>query len=227
MRRDCNANGTKDSRPYNRAAMPVPSAGPDDQPAITPGRRPAAVLVPIYDGTDGPTVVMIRRTARGHHSGQFAFPGGRPESVDIDLCATALREAHEEVGINPADVTILGSLPTVETITTNYAITAYVGRLGSHPVLVRQPDEVAEILEIPLAAFLVPGLPLTEDWDLPLPGEPWTAPPENATPEQRRRAIRFYPWGTNRIWGATARMIEHLVIAIQTGRITPDMPSTA
>ena len=136
--------------------MTVPPAAPDDQPAITPGRRPAAVLVPIYDGPDGPTVVMIRRTARGHHSGQFAFPGGRPEAVDIDLCATATREAYEEVGINPADVTILGSLPTVETITTNYAITAYVGRLGSPPVLVRQPDEVAEILEIPLATFLAP-----------------------------------------------------------------------
>lgn len=201
--------------------MTVPPAAPDDQPAITPGRRPAAVLVPIYDGPDGPTVVMIRRTARGHHSGQFAFPGGRPEAVDIDLCATATREAYEEVGINPADVTILGSLPTVETITSNYAITAYVGRLGSPPVLVRQPDEVAEILEIPLATFLAPGLPITEDWDLPLPGEPWTAPPEGATPEQRRRAIRFYPWGANRIWGATARMIEHLVIAIRSGRITP------
>ncbi|NDF39177.1 MAG: glycosyltransferase [Proteobacteria bacterium] len=181
----------------------------------------------LNDGPDGPTVVMIRRTARGHHSGQFAFPGGRPEIVDIDLCATAMREAYEEVGINPADVTILGSLPTVETITTNYAITAYVGRLGSPPVLVRQPDEVAEILEIPLATFLAPGLPITEDWDLPLPGEPWTAPPEGATPEQRRRAIRFYPWGANRIWGATARMIEHLVIAIRSGRITPGTNPTA
>lgn len=192
--------------------------GPDV--AITPGRRPAAVLVPICAAPGGPVVVVIRRTARGRHAGQHAFPGGRPEPGDADLLATALREAHEEVGIVPDAVTVLAALPVVETIVTNYAISAYVGYLAVRPDLVAQPEEVAEIVEVPLSALMEDGLPVVEDWDLPLPGEPWTAPAPDATPEQRRRTIRHYPWGSHRIWGATARVIEHLVCAIRAGRIT-------
>lgn len=202
--------------------MPVTDSlrppGPD-APA-TPGRRPAAVLIPIFPMPDGPHVVFIRRTARGRHAGQHAFPGGRPEPEDPDLQATALREAHEEVGIDPANVTVLAPLPVVETIVTNYAISAFIGLLDQRPEMVAQPDEVAEILEIPLAALMADGLPLVEEWDLPLPGEPWTAPAPDATPEQRRRTIRYYPWQGHHIWGATARMIEHLVKAIREGRIT-------
>jgi 8-oxo-dGTP pyrophosphatase MutT (NUDIX family) len=209
-----------------RAALQSPSMpvmepprlpGPDS-PA-PPGRRPAAVLIPIYPTPDGPHVVIIRRTTRGRHAGQHAFPGGRPEPEDADLRATALREAHEEVGIVPTDVTVLAPLPVVETIVTNYAISTFVGILDRRPDMVAQPDEVAEILEVPLAALMDDRLPLVEDWDLPLPGEPWTAPAPDAPPEQRRRTIRYYPWKGHRIWGATARMIEHLVTAIREGRI--------
>jgi 8-oxo-dGTP pyrophosphatase MutT (NUDIX family) len=196
---------------------------PGRNPTAPTGRRPAAVLIPIFPTTDGPHVVFIRRTGRGHHAGQHAFPGGRPEPEDVDLQATAIREAHEEVGIIPANVIILARLPVVETIVTNYAISAFVGLLDRRPNLVAQPDEVAEILEVPLAALMAEEMPLVEEWDLPLPGEPWTAPAPDAPPEQRRRTIRFYPWQEHRIWGATARMIEHLVTAIRDGRITiPD-----
>jgi 8-oxo-dGTP pyrophosphatase MutT (NUDIX family) len=177
------------------------------------------VLIPIFPTPEGPHVVLIRRTARGRHAGQHAFPGGRPEPADAGLKATALREAYEEIGIDPACVTIVAALPVVETIVTNYAISAFVGVLDRYPSLVAQPDEVSEILEIPLTALMADGLPLVEEWELPLPGEPWTAPAPDATPEQRRRTIQFYPWRDHRIWGATARMIEHLVRAIRDGRV--------
>lgn len=201
--------------PATTSPRPAPST-----PTAVAGRRPAAVLVPIVPTPDGPHVVVIRRTTRGKHAGQHAFPGGRPEEGDTDLAATALREAYEEVGIVPDDVTIVAALPVVETNVTNFAIRAYVGLLDRHPDLVANPDEVDEIIEVPLAALMADGLPLVEEWDLPLPGEPWTAPPDDATPEQRRRTIRYYPWRGHRIWGATARMIEHLVASIRDGRIT-------
>ena len=201
--------------------MPVTdSARPPEPDSTAPtARRPAAVLIPIFPTPEGPHVVVIRRTARGRHAGQHAFPGGRPEPEDADLQATALREAHEEVGIDPAGVTIVAALPVVETIVTNYAISAFVGLLDRRPTMVAQPDEVAEILEVPLAALMADGLPLVEEWDLPLPGEPWTTPASDATPEQRRRTIRYYPWRDHQIWGATARMIEHLARALRDGRV--------
>ena len=96
---------------------------------------------------------------------------------------------------------------------------AFARKKNGSIAIMRFDDEVAEILEVPLAALMDDRLPLVEDWDLPLPGEPWTAPAPDAPPEQRRRTIRYYPWQGHRIWGATARMIEHLVTAIREGRI--------
>lgn len=164
-------------------------------------------------------VIMIQRSTRGSHAGQYAFPGGRPELCDRDLTATALREAHEEVGIDPTTVTVIGALPPVETRITNFAISAFVGFLPVRPTLVAQADEVDAILEVPLATFLAPGLPITDEWDLPLPGEPWTAPPADIPDAPTRRPITYYPWGDIRIWGATARMIDYLTAAIRSGHI--------
>jgi 8-oxo-dGTP pyrophosphatase MutT (NUDIX family) len=173
----------------------------------TAGRRPAAVLVPIYDGPEGPTLILFRRTPGGPHSGQVAFPGGRPEPGDRDLLATALREAQEELGIDPAQVTVIGELPVVETNVSNFAIYAFVGRLRLRPVIRPQASEVAVVLDVPLATFL--GEPVEEWWELP--GQDGMG--------VRRLLVRFYPWGEDRIWGATARMIGHLVEAIREGRM--------
>jgi 8-oxo-dGTP pyrophosphatase MutT (NUDIX family) len=171
--------------------------------------------VPVYDGPGGPTLLFIRRTSGGRHSGQVAFPGGRPEPGDAGPVATALREAQEELGIDPALVRVVGLLPTVETLTSNFAITPVVGRLAGRPPLRRQAREVAAVLDVPLAALLSPGLPLEEEWPLPLPGEPAS---RTAGPGQTRR-IRFFPWGEDRIWGATERMVEHLLQAVRSGTL--------
>lgn len=174
-------------------------------------RRPAAVLIPIYEGPDGPTLILFRRVPGGLHSGQVAFPGGRPEPVDRDLQETALRETEEELGIPRGAVTIAGRLPVVETVVSNYAIHPFVGRLAARPAMVPQTSEVAAILEVPLAALM--ETPREEWWELPVI--------ENgvATGASRRRLVRFWPWGEDRIWGATQRMIESLVAAVREGRV--------
>ncbi len=176
------------------------------------------MLVPIYDGPEGPNLLLIRRTATVNHPGQVGFPGGRPEPGDADLLATALREAQEELGIDPASVRIIGVLPVVETLTTNYAISAYVGRLRGRPTVRPQSAEVAAVLDVPLAALMRANLPREEDWELPLPGERAPAPGSPGGRETRR--IRFYPWGEDKIWGATFRIIDHLLAALRSGTLS-------
>lgn len=172
------------------------------------GRRPAAVLAPIYNGPSGPTLILFRRTPGGLHSGQVAFPGGRPEPGDKDLEETALREAEEELGIPRSLVSVIGRLPVVETQVSNYAIHAFVGKLSARPEMRRQESEVAAILEVPLEALMTTP---TEEW--------WDLPAVDATGTQRR-LVRFFTWGEDRIWGATQRLIDHLVEAIREGRLS-------
>lgn len=172
---------------------------------VPAGRRPAAVLVPIYDGPTGLMVLLFRRTPGGPHSGQVAFPGGRPELGDRDLQATALREAQEELGIEPGSVRVIGELPVVETNVSNFAIFPFVGRLAARPQIRPQASEVDAVLDVPLDVFW--REPIEEWWDLA------------AARGQRRLLVRYFPWGEDKIWGATARMIEHLVAAVKKGRI--------
>ena len=199
---------------------PSPADSTSSAPAAPPdpaASRPAAVLVPIYDGPRGPTLLFIRRTAGRTHSGQVAFPGGRPEPQDAGPVATALREAQEELGIPPERVRVLGRLPTVDTITSNFAIVPVVGRLRARPRLTMQADEVAAVLDVPLESLSAPGLPVEEDWALPLPGE--RLPPDARIRPGQTRRIRYFPWGEDRIWGATARMVEHLLAALRAGTL--------
>lgn len=179
--------------------------------------------MPIYDGPRGPTLLFIRRTMGVNHPGQVAFPGGRPEPGDAGPVATALREAREELGIDPGLVRVVGTLPTVETMTSNYAITPVVGRLAGRPPLRLQDSEVAAVLDVPLTALQGPGLPLEEDWPLPLPGE--RLPPPSSVAGgvglhgARVRRVRFFPWGEDKIWGATERMVEQLLDALRSGKL--------
>jgi hypothetical protein len=97
-------------------------------------RRPAAVLVPLYEGADGLRVVLTRRpTAMRSHSGEVSFPGGGREPEDVDLVATALRESEEEIGLDPARVEVIGQLDPLATLSSAAMITPYVGVIADLP----------------------------------------------------------------------------------------------
>ena len=92
--------------------------------------RTAAVLAPVFrDDQSRLRIVLIVRTDRGHHGGQLAFPGGRVDDDDESLVATALRESEEEIGLDPASVSIVTELPSVRSGPTNFEVFAFLGRI--------------------------------------------------------------------------------------------------
>lgn len=154
----------------------------------------AAVLVPIVARPEGLHVLLTQRTAHlRDHAGQVSFPGGRCEPEDATPVATALRESHEEVGIRPEQVEVLGRLPEYFT-STGFRVTPVVG-LVTPPLNLSLDDfEVADVFEPPLAFFLDAA---------------------NYRRERReyRGVLREYwavPWQEYFIWGATAGMLVSL-----------------
>ncbi len=108
---------------------------------------------------DGPDLVLTERSASlRSHPGQLSFPGGSADPGDVDLVATALRESHEEVGLDPGSVDVLGSLPPLWLPPTNYAVTTVVG-WWTRPVPLGpvDPAEVASVLRVPLSMLLDPA----------------------------------------------------------------------
>lgn len=152
------------------------------------------------------TAVLIRRAAHlGRDPGHVALPGGLVEAGE-DLLATALREADEEVGIDPAAVEVLGSLEVVERPRRSGAVAAFVGLLAARPVLSPSPGEVEAILEVPLATLLADGVAWEERWPLPAGG------PAPAPPGMHR--VRFFSCellGDDLVWGVTARILWDLL----------------
>lgn len=118
--------------------------------------RAAAVLIPIVAHVSGATVLLTQRTLHlRHHSGQVAFPGGRLESGDRSPDDAALREAHEEVGLDPRCVEIIGRLPEYLT-GTGFLVTPVVGLLGASFVAQPDPSEVHDVFEVPLSFLMDP-----------------------------------------------------------------------
>jgi 8-oxo-dGTP pyrophosphatase MutT (NUDIX family) len=125
-------------------------------PRKIPFGKRAAVLLPLFEKEGDTRVWLLRRPATMRaHAGQVAFPGGKPDPSDASLEATALREAHEELGVEPAEVDVLGPLDDYLTIT-GYAITPYVGWIGPSVPIVPNEQEVARAFTAPLGTFLAP-----------------------------------------------------------------------
>ena len=156
--------------------------------------KPAAVLMPIIETDTGARVILTMRSARlKHHPGQIAFPGGRIDDTDADAAAAALRESHEEIGLDPGNVEILGRLSAHETVT-GYTVTPFVGRIRAPFTPLPEAGEVAEVFTVPLSFLMTPG---------------------HYRVERRRwrgtwRAYYTAPYGPYYIWGATARMLKGL-----------------
>ncbi|WP_432571223.1 NUDIX hydrolase [Kineococcus sp. SYSU DK005] len=121
--------------------------------------RPAAVLVLFADGPAGPEVLLTERAGTlRQHSGQVAFPGGRSEPADPSPAATALREAAEETGLDPAGVRVLGELPQLLLAHSRHAVTPVVAHWREPgPVGVHDAAEVARVERVPLAELLAPA----------------------------------------------------------------------
>jgi 8-oxo-dGTP pyrophosphatase MutT (NUDIX family) len=156
----------------------------------------AAVLLPLYGWPNEPGLVFTERRADlRRHAGEISFPGGRKDEADADLTATALREAHEEIGLDPSRVQLGGELPTTGTFVTGYRIHPFVGHIP-HPSelgLKPNPAEVETVLTFSLEV-------LREGY------------------EMRRLIRRGVPIHTptyevegHMIWGATARILGDLL----------------
>jgi 8-oxo-dGTP pyrophosphatase MutT (NUDIX family) len=117
------------------------------------------VLIALRDETDGPAVLLIERAARmRRHAGQVGFPGGAVDPGDADPAATALREAHEEVGLDPSSVEIMATLPQLFVPPTRFVVTPVLGWwVRPHPVGVVDADEVASVAVVPLAELAEPA----------------------------------------------------------------------
>jgi 8-oxo-dGTP pyrophosphatase MutT (NUDIX family) len=121
-----------------------------------PARVAAAVLIAIVI-RPRPAVLLTQRAAHlSSHAGQIAFAGGKADAGDVDPVATALREAQEEVGLNPKLVHVLGTLPAYATHS-SYLITPVVGWVGPSFVAARNPLEVADVFEVPLDFLMNPA----------------------------------------------------------------------
>ena len=130
--------------------------------------RRAAVLVALHREGDGEAVVLTRRAEHlPTHAGQIAFPGGRHDvGRDESLLATALREAHEEIGLDPRHVEILGALPAVTTMSSAFEIHPFVGRIPPHYPFQPHAGEVVEVFSMPLRAYADPALRVSHPWSV-------------------------------------------------------------
>lgn len=159
--------------------------------------RPAGVLVPLMMGAHGPRVLLTQRSsALKQHPGQIAFPGGKQDAGDADVTAAALREANEEIGLDPANVEVLGHLPIHETVT-GYSVTPVVARIRAPFTPVPEAGEVAEVFDVPLEHVLIRSRYRIE-------ARYW-----------RGTMRRYYtvPFGPYYVWGATACMLHALAKA--------------
>ena len=179
---------------------PVPA---EIQQRLLTGRRSAAVLIPILQtATNAPLrLLLTQRTAHlRDHAGQISFPGGGL-NPDEGATAGALREAQEEIGLNPDQVEVFGQMPQYHT-GTGFSVTPMIGFVQAPCDLVPDPGEVAEIFDVPLDFIL---------------------DPRNMRQETRyyRGAWRSFlaiPWSGYYIWGATAGMLAQLARIVQAAR---------
>ena len=180
----------------------VGGGGGDLRPPRTPptGRtgRPAAVLVLLYPDDDGVArVVLTERASRdGHHSGEVSFPGGKAEPGDPDPTATALREAAEEIALDAdaAGVRVIGRLERFWIPVSDFEVTPVVAVAATRPAMTASPDEVARIVEPPMARFL-PDAPIVVV--------------ERLIGEWPLRYGAYEVDGLS-VWGATARILSQL-----------------
>lgn len=173
----------------------------DDLPDFAEASAEAAVLVGLLPRCDGTRVLLTRRNeSLRHHGGQVSFPGGRVEPSDADIVAAAIRESSEEIALDVSQVRVLGYLDPLFTVS-GFRVTPVVAVIDPGFVAVPQPDEVAEVFEVPLAYLMEPGN--LRRIEIEFRGRP--------------RHVFEYAWPGQRIWGATAAILFNLRRRLEGG----------
>jgi 8-oxo-dGTP pyrophosphatase MutT (NUDIX family) len=171
-----------------------------DRASMAPART-ASTLLLLYPGADGELQIplTVRNAALRAHAGEVSLPGGGAEEYDASREATALRETHEEIGVDPASVTVLGALDDVWIPVSNFELRAFVGATDARPDLEPQTDEVALIVELPVRDLLHPGA----IGDEIVHGPGWTL------------RVGGYRAGGQLVWGATARALAMFATVLE------------
>jgi 8-oxo-dGTP pyrophosphatase MutT (NUDIX family) len=183
--------------------------GHEDLPPFGDDEGPnSAVLAAIWEEDGEARVLLTRRTSwLRSHSGQVAFPGGRVDEGET-LVEAALREAQEEVGLDPSTVEVIGRLSRMHTISSGAGIYPFVAVLPGRPSLDINPDEVARAFDVALGELMDDDVFHEEIWGI----------------AETERPIYFFEVDGETIWGATARMVYELLLLL-IGRTAPPAPA--
>ena len=155
------------------------------------------MLIALHDGEDGAEVLLTRRSMLlRNHQGEISFPGGRMDPGETPV-ETALREAHEEVGLDPSLPTVVGELPHLNTVVSRSYIVPVVSVLPERPELTPQTGEVDRVLWTPIEELTREGTYRLERWG--------QAPFD--------RPLHFFELDDETVWGATAHMLVELLTA--------------
>ena len=162
--------------------------------------NPSAVLVSLFAGTGGPRVLLTRRSeSLSTHKGQIAFPGGRLEAGETSLQA-ALRETREEIGVDASTARVVGELPAHRTISSSSHIIPHVVRLSAEPRQFVLNNEVERVFSVSLRELIRPDTYAQEHWVFP----------------DREVVVPMFYLDDETIWGATARMLQELILLALT-----------
>jgi 8-oxo-dGTP pyrophosphatase MutT (NUDIX family) len=162
---------------------------------LVEGLHPAGVLIPFVERDGELGLIFVKRADHlSRHAGEIAFPGGRREQLDRSLEQTALREANEEIGLDPTNVKLFGSLAKIPVIS-GFELNAFVGRLLEDTELYPGDSEVQRVLFVPLEALLEEAAWRTENRE-------WRG---------EEFKLHFFDHEGDVIWGATARLVDFLL----------------
>ncbi|MGZ8734129.1 MAG: NUDIX hydrolase [Acidimicrobiia bacterium] len=175
-------------------------AAPLPETVRVPGSRDAAVLIPLFEDDGDVHVVLTKRPeTMPSHQGEIAFPGGTVQSgVDRSPVDAALREAHEEIGLDPASVEVVVALDRLGTVGSRFVIDPFVGLLAEPPDLRADPREVVRVFDVALSELLHDETYREEHWTFPVSaGRPFT-----------ELDVVFFELEGETVWGATARILR-------------------